>query len=135
MITGRCYCGRTRIRAQRPPQVVTYCHCSDCRRSSGAPVAAFAGFAVDDLSVEPTLTKWASAAPGAKRWFCPNCGSPIAAEYDYLPGQIYVSLGLLDQAEALEPQGHAHAEEAIGWLHIEDDLPRQTGSARETLKR
>lgn len=117
------------------PQVVTYCHCADCRRSSGAPVAAFAAFAEEDLTITPEPDAWASAAPGSKRWFCTGCGSPIAARYEYLPGQVYVSLGLLDQADTLAPQGHAHADKALRWLHIDDALPRQTGSARETLKR
>ena len=52
MITGRCYCGKTTIRASRPPQMVAYCHCQDCRRATGAPVAAFAAFEVEDLEEE-----------------------------------------------------------------------------------
>lgn len=116
------------------PQVITYCHCDDCKRSTGAPVAAFAGFAENDLTFTPALSSWASTADGVKRWFCPDCGSPLAARYDYLPGQIYVGLGLLDQAQALEPQGHAHAGNAYKWLHISDDLPRDSASARDRLK-
>jgi len=37
---------------------------------------------------------------------------------------IYVSLGLLDQADAIEPQSHAHHHSKISWLHIDDDLER-----------
>ena len=98
-------------------------------------MAAFAGFAIEDVSFLPELSASASAKPGAKRWFCPDCGSPIAATYVYLPGQVYVSLGLLDQASELTPQGHAHAANALPWLHLQDDLPRSETSARETLKR
>ena len=134
-ITGRCYCGKSTINAHAPPQVVTYCHCADCRRASGAPVAAFAGFSTGDVNFAPALRASATAAPDAERWFCPDCGSPLASTYAYLPGQVYVPLGLLDQADTLEPQGHAHTDAALPWLHIQDNLPKTAQSARESLKR
>ena len=134
-ISGRCYCGKIEISAPAEPQVVTYCHCKDCKRASGAPIAAFAGFAVKDVSFEPPLSTYASVAKDVKRWFCPDCGSPVAAIYDYLPGQIYVGLGLLDQADRLEPQGHAHADSILPWLHLKDSLPRSKDSARDRLSR
>lgn len=133
-ITGRCYCGGRRIRAARVPQTVVYCHCADCRRASGAPVAAFAAFAETDVAFDPPLDRSASAAPGARRWFCPDCGSPLASAYDYLPGQVYVSLGLLDQADVLPPRLHAHDANRLGWLCIADDLPREGASSRARLK-
>ena len=135
MITGRCYCGLTRITARCAPQVITYCHCTDCRRASGAPVSVFAAFSSEDVTFEPSLGVPASAAPSAKRWFCSGCGSSVASQYDYLPGQIYVAVGLLDQAAELAPQGHAHFDQALSWLHVADDLPKTKGSARESLKR
>jgi len=98
-------------------------------------VAAFAGFSTKDITFEPELRASASAVPEAKRWFCPNCGGPLAATYDYLPGQIYVPLGMLDQADVLLPEGHAHTDAALPWLHIQDNLPKTAGSARESLKR
>lgn len=134
MITGRCYCGTSRIVSRAEPQVVTYCHCSDCKRHSGAPVAAFAGFAREDVTFEPDLKHSAGTRPGVARWFCGACGTPLAATYDYLPDQIYIGLGLLDHAEDLAPQGHAHAANTLSWLHIEDELPRDVASARARLK-
>lgn len=132
MWTGRCYCGKTRLSTKDDPQAVTYCHCSDCRRASGAPVAAFVAFSAVDVTPQP---KSISPSDGVTRWFCPDCGTPMTAIYDYLPDQIYVSLGVLDQADQLEPQGHSHADNQLPWLHIKDDLPRASGSARSTLGR
>lgn len=132
MYTGRCYCGTTRLQAVGDPQAVTYCHCSDCRRASGAPVAAFVAF--EQVNVTPTA-KSVSPSKGVTRWFCADCGSPLTATYDYLPGQVYVSLGVLDQCDTLVPEGHSHADNTLPWLHIADDLPRSSGSARETLTR
>lgn len=134
IITGRCYCGATSLTSTNPPQVVSYCHCQDCRRHTGAPVAVFAAFAADWLCITPQLGDAVSVNPGVDRWFCRSCGSPLAARFDYLPGQIYVPIGLLDQAADLTPQLHSHAESCLPWLHIADDLPRAKSSSRVDLK-
>ena len=134
-ITGRCYCGATTLRANRPPLDIAYCHCADCRRVTGAPVAAFAAFDEAALSVLPNEGRRVSANAGVTRTFCETCGSPVTGRYDYLPGQVYVSLGLLDQADALAPRRHAHEDRRLKWLQIEDDLERAPGSARAELNR
>ncbi len=132
MLHGRCYCGATTLVADSAPETVTYCHCGDCRRLTGAPVAAFAAFAVGSVSIapDPGLT---SAAPGVMRRFCPTCGSALTAEFDYLPDQVYVPVGIMDTVSELAPVMHAHAENCLSWLRIDDELPRSQGSARQDL--
>src|SRR5687767_12371984 len=36
MIQGGCLCGAVRYEAAGQPYNITHCHCTDCRRSSGA---------------------------------------------------------------------------------------------------
>ncbi len=133
VITGRCYCGAISLASHARPQVVTYCHCHDCKRISGAPVAALAAFDDDQISFQPGEGKTFSVVDGVRRSFCPDCGSPIAARYDYLPGQVYVGVGLIDQADRLEPSFHAHEAHCVQWLHIDDDLERFPATSRSRL--
>jgi len=123
-LTGRCYCGDTTLTA-RNPKTVLFCHCSDCRRSAGAPVAAFVEFSTDDFALQTDHLKSISVNEGVTRSFCGNCGSPVYGTYDYLPGMIYVSLGLLDQADLLPPTSHTHHSSKYRWLHINEDLPTE----------
>lgn len=132
-LTGRCFCGAVTLAAARGPGTVAYCHCSDCCRWTGAPLPAFAAFAVDDLQATPDLGRHFRVVAGVDRWVCDTCGSPIAARFDYLPGQIYVPHGLLDQADRLPPQIHCHAGSQLPWLHIEDTLERAPASGRDSL--
>jgi hypothetical protein len=132
-ISGRCYCGATRIRATQAPNVVAYCHCADCRRVTGAPVAAFAAFDETAVIFTPNDGRKVTVNPGVTRNFCETCGSPLAGRYDYLAGQVFVALGLLDQASDLAPQLHAHESRRLPWLHIEDGLERIGQSARSEL--
>lgn len=133
MITGRCYCGHVALRSEKPPLTVAFCHCSDCKRWTGAPAPGFAAFSNDALGMSPDLGEGVVTKSGIERWNCPKCGSPIAARFDYIPDQTYVPLGLIDQADALPAQIHCHAEQRLRWLHIEDSAARQTGSARAAL--
>ncbi|MEM9062042.1 MAG: GFA family protein [Pseudomonadota bacterium] len=132
-ITGRCYCGARTFASFEAPLTVAYCHCTDCRRVTGAPVAAFAAFREDAVRFSPDEGSTIRANPGVTRSFCTACGSPLAGRYDYLPGQVYVAVGLIDQAESLAPEIHAHAENRLSWLTIEDDLERCEMSARSSL--
>ena len=131
-ITGQCYCGKTRISAKNPLSVLL-CHCGDCRRVSGAPVAAFVAFDEADLTVSSGNLQNVEVNSGVRREFCGNCGSPITGRYDYLSGTVYVSLGLLDQADALEPTLHAHHDNRLQWLHLSDHVERHGTSARDAL--
>jgi hypothetical protein len=132
-ITGRCYCGAVSIRATRPPQVVAYCHCIDCRRVTGAPVTAWAAFEEAAVTFDPDEGRVASVNPGVTRTFCGSCGSSLACRYDYLPGQVYIALGLLDQASELAPQVHAHEAQRLPWLSIVDTIERFAQTSRSRL--
>ncbi|MEM1384109.1 MAG: GFA family protein [Pseudomonadota bacterium] len=132
-ITGRCYCGAISFRATAWPTAVAYCHCIDCRRVTGAPVAAFAAFPEGAVVFLPNEGRSIEANSGALRSFCANCGSSLTGRYAYLPGQVYVPLGIIDQADALPPQIHAHGSQCLSWLRIEDGLTRASDSARKTL--
>ncbi|MDU8944568.1 GFA family protein [Ovoidimarina sediminis] len=132
-VSGRCYCGSVSVSADTAPRTVAYCHCADCRRLTGAPVAAFAAFLKGALRLAPEPAPAQQVTKGVKRCFCPDYGSPLAATFDYLPGQVYVPLGLLDQADDLQPDEHCHDAARLSWLHIADDRPRSQGSARGRL--
>ena len=129
--TARCYCGASRLTLSAAPLTAAYCHCADCRRWTGAPVGAFVAFEATALQTD--LGPGVSHSPGVARWNCPKCGSPLAATFDYLPGQVYVPIGILDQAAEIAPEHHCHSQSALPWLHIHDGLPHDAGSARERL--
>ncbi|MCF2906571.1 GFA family protein [Octadecabacter sp. CECT 8868] len=129
---GRCYCGACSISTSADPSTVLYCHCSDCRRWTGAALPAFVAFATDDVAVTPNVNS-ARYESGAVRQNCPDCGSPLTAAFPYLPDQIYVPVGVLNNPDHYPPQLHCHVASKPKWLHIEDDLARVTASGRDTL--
>ncbi|WP_282605773.1 GFA family protein [Pelagibius sp. Alg239-R121] len=131
--TGRCYCGARTFTTTQAPQTVAYCHCDDCRRATGGPVAAFAAFEEQAVTFTPDEGRKAAVNPGVTRTFCADCGSSLTGRYDYLPGQVYISLGVVDQADDFAPRIHTHESERLTWLHIDDDLERVATSGRATI--
>lgn len=59
------------------PRDDPYCHCSDCRRWTSAPVAAFAAFDEGEVVFTPNEGSQVSVNPGVTRTFCGSCGSPL----------------------------------------------------------
>ncbi len=132
MITGRCYCGNVSVTSASEPFTVAYCHCADCKRWTGAPLPAFAAFEVGQVELIPRVDG-KTFSKGVTRWCCDACGSPLLATFDYLADQVYVPLGLLEDAERLAPKVHCHAQAQHTWLHLSDNLPRSDGSGRDAL--
>jgi hypothetical protein len=46
VITGGCHCGAVRYEAVGEALTHALCHCSDCRRSAGAPMVAWTMYRV-----------------------------------------------------------------------------------------
>ncbi len=123
MHTGSCRCGAVRFTASAEPHHVSYCHCGDCRRASGAPVSAFVGFMADQVVFTGKALKMFENGP-VTRSFCGVCGSPIAYVDERLPEPIYFMLGAMDAPEQFVPTLHAYVSEQLPYLHMNDGLPR-----------
>lgn len=121
---GGCLCGAIRYRAEGRPLRVNYCHCGQCRRHAGAPVAAFATFASEAVRFTKGTPRLFRSSSFAQRGFCPDCGTPLTWQADAEPQSIDLGIGTFDDASALLPQEHLWVESAVPWLHIDDALPR-----------
>lgn len=130
-LEGGCLCGAIRYRVAGQPLDVNYCHCGQCRRHSGAPVAAFATYPlarVQWLGREPRLFE--SSAIG-RRGFCPECGTSLTWVGVATPNEVDIGVGTFDDASSFRPKDHIWTDSAIAWLQIDDHLPRYKRSRKE----
>lgn len=122
--TGQCHCGAIRYQVTGTPQHVALCHCSDCRRSAGAPMVAWAAFATDDFTLLQGTPKTFNSSGTAMRNFCPDCGSGLYyTNAEYLPGIVDIQLATLDNPEAFAPGIHIQTAERLGWMELAHELP------------
>lgn len=124
--TGGCLCGAVRYRATGAPVSTIYCHCQSCRKHTGAPVVALAGYRRDQITYEAGTPKVFHSSPGVGRAFCGDCGTPLTWEGDggEIGPMIELLIATLDAADAFAPDCHIHHGERIAWFETHDGLPR-----------
>ncbi len=120
---GGCHCGAVRYEVSGTPQHVALCHCTDCRKSAGAPMVAWAAFAAADFKLTKGEPKVFNSSGTALRSFCGDCGSGIAYRNEqFLPGIVDIQAATLDNPEAFPAQVHIQTAERIGWMATADEL-------------
>jgi hypothetical protein len=130
MQTGSCLCGAVtyEIAGALPP--IQLCHCSMCRRASGAGFATNMPLRAADFRItagEAALKIYRSSG-GKERLFCGECGSPIISRSAGDPGMVRVRAGTLDEPAPTHPAFHFHVASKASWLPITDDLPQYPGA-------
>jgi hypothetical protein len=121
--TGRCLCGAVRYAVDGPLRDVSYCHCSQCRRTSGHFVAASACDAGHLRFLEDGGLRWYRSSALAERGFCKHCGASLF----WRPAHgrhISIMAGTLDVPTNLQAFEHIHVDSASDYYAIADGLPR-----------
>lgn len=132
MITGGCLCGAIKYEITSPLQFARNCHCSMCRKATGA---AFATWAYVELSNfrwiqgEEQLGQYQSS-PEIVRTFCKVCGSAMQyVSNQAFPDAFGLALGTVDGDPGCKPMRHVMVGSKAPWFEITDHLPRSEGAA------
>lgn len=123
-LEGGCQCGSVRYAIAGAPLMTALCHCTTCRRATGAPAVAWAMFKEEQVSFAGRRPAEYASSPEAKRGFCAACGTPISFTASYIPGLVDIAIGSLDRPEALAPALHYWDSKRLPWMTFADDLPK-----------
>jgi hypothetical protein len=123
MLKGSCYCGAVRYEIDATPFNESACHCSICRRTSGAPYVAW--FSVPPASFGVVAGRPASfkSSEHAVRTFCATCGTPLTFQSSRHPDEIDVTTCSLENPEQVPPKDHIFGESSLSWVKLADGLP------------
>ena len=120
---GACECGAVRYQISGPVRRVVYCHCSQCRRTSGHYVAATA-CAMEHLKLlNDEGLRWYRSSAAAQRGFCSVCGASVFWKPDH-DEYIAIMAGTLDTPTGLSSREHIHTADASDYYAITDGLPQ-----------
>jgi hypothetical protein len=122
MITGGCLCGRVRFEVD-DVIALTHCHCTICRKVSGAAFATYAHVAAAKFRLvagENDIAQYESS-PGSFRKFCRVCGSSVPGKASYLT-TVSIPAGLLDDDPGVRPILHTFVTSKAPWWGIGDGL-------------
>ena len=131
-VTGSCLCGGVRFEVTTPFRRASHCHCSRCRKHSGAfgltqgrvPREGFR------LVEGAELVRVYRPEGGMAKAFCSVCGSSLFGGTWPDGPEVSIRLGALDGDPGIRPQYHSQTASAAPWVTLPDDgLPRYPGAA------
>jgi hypothetical protein len=126
---GGCLCGAVRYRAAAAPIRGVFCHCTMCRKHSGAPALGFVHFSAGAFEwTKGTPTRYQSSG-FAQRGFCATCGSTLSMHEDVLGDRVQITIGSLDDPARVRIDDHVWTAQRIPWFEIADDRPRFPASS------
>ena len=126
-LRGSCLCGGIRFEVTQPLVRVAHCHCSRCRKHSGAFGLTVARVPRDGfrLLAGEELIRVYRPDGGAVKAFCSVCGSSVFGGEWPEGDQVSIRLGAFDGDPGLRPQYHVWVESRAVWDELPDDgLPR-----------
>jgi len=124
-LSGSCLCGAVKYEATGEPQRFVHCHCSRCRKATGAGHAS-------NLFLQPGSLRWLAGAerirsfkvPEAKRFtnsFCATCGSRLPRQ-PAGSDMVLIPAGSLDVEAPIKPQARIFTGSRAGWSCADDGL-------------
>lgn len=126
-VTGSCLCGNVAFAYSGDMAAAAYCHCTDCRKTTGSAFNISIGLDGDAFEVTKgtpkTFTKTADSGQPITRHFCGDCGAPLYTSSSLQPEKIYVKAGALDDPDVVRPAYQSYTRSRVAWSKIEDDLP------------
>ena len=120
---GGCACRAVRYRLRSGPLIVHACHCTECRRLTGAAFALNALIETDRVELldgEPREVPVIGTSGKPQAIFrCPDCGTALWSHYPGAGTKLaFVRVGTLDQPARLPPDIHIFTSTKLPWLEL-----------------
>ena len=114
-VQGGCFCGALRYQFAEPIVASVNCHCTMCRKTSAAPFVSWLVVPDDQFEWTGKAPKLLQSSDDGKRYFCPDCGTPVVCINATHPQWVDVTLGSLDDPERFPPQQDVFTDTRLSW--------------------
>jgi hypothetical protein len=125
--SGSCLCGGVRFEVTLPFRRAMHCHCSRCRKHSGAFGLTVGHIARDQVRLleGEELIRVFRPDGGAVKAFCSVCGSSLFGGEWPEGDEVAIRFGSLDGEPGIRPGFHLFVASRAPWDELPDDgLPR-----------
>jgi hypothetical protein len=125
---GECLCGNVKFEIEEEIRNLYQCHCSLCRKVTGAAANAAA-------FVQATAFRWVSGEKDIRSYkkptgfrsdLCSLCGSPVPNSLRG-SGMVWIPAGLLDELVISRISAHLHTKSAAPWEQESAECVRLDG--------
>jgi hypothetical protein len=125
LLRGDCLCGAVRYEVADAFEYALNCHCSRCRRATGAAFKPLAGIRARRLRLVAggDALLIVGEAEGNHDVRCRSCGSLLYSRVRD-GAYVHVAMGTLMDAPGIRPDRHIFVGSKAPWFTITDDLPQ-----------
>ena len=116
MVEGGCFCGEIRYSFNSGKYYTSDCHCSMCRRISGAAFVSWMAIPNNDFEYTKGKPKELISSSFGKRYFCGDCGTPLVCLLDQDQKNTYITICTLDQPNQYVPKTSIFNEDMLAWI-------------------
>jgi hypothetical protein len=134
-VRGGCLCRGVRYELSKPFRRANFCHCSRCRKHTGAAASAQGRVPREGFTLlqGADLVETYRPEGGMAKAFCRVCGSSLFGGTWPDGPEVSIRLGTLDGDPGIRPQYHSFAADVAPWDRLPDDgLPRYDGPPPST---
>ena len=121
--SGSCACGGVLFEVTGVLSEVTFCHCTQCQKSSGHYVAATSTPLAKFNLIRDKSLVWFKSSEEAKRGFCSVCGANLFWKINK-EEEISIWPGAFDGRIDLKAKEHIFMSSKADYYDIEDSLPK-----------
>lgn len=125
MLTGECFCGSVKYQIDGDLIAMYHCHCSRCRKLTGASFATNASLESRLFSItqgEEFLDR--VGHDQHFRYHCSKCHSWVYGDSADYPEINFIGCGTLNDAPRKTVDHHVCVLSKAAWVEIKDDLPQ-----------
>lgn len=124
MLAGMCMCGVVHYAVMDEFLYAAYCHCSNCRRTTGSAFKPFAGIERGKLHVTAGADRLMIV--GEENGHDAHCGACGSLLYSVVRDGafLHVAMGTLRDDPAIRPSRHIFVGSKAPWFTITDNLPQ-----------
>ncbi|ART82662.1 ADP-ribosylglycohydrolase [Oceanisphaera profunda] len=123
MLEGSCLCGKVKIQVPNEFEYMGNCHCSECRKFTGADYSSVGGISSAKfrfIAGEEDVTHYRKSAE-TELAFCKHCGSSLYSR-KLTAGKHNLRLGMLNSKPSQQPSFHIFVGSKAPWHEINDQL-------------
>jgi hypothetical protein len=118
---AHCQCGSLRAIAFGEPDIVGMCHCTECQRRTGAVFGSSAYYKKSEVRIEGPSTLYTRDGQEGRKFrirFCPNCGTSVYWDGDFLPTHYGIAVGAFADPTFPAPSVSVYEQSMHSWVGI-----------------
>ncbi|TDM05412.1 MAG: hypothetical protein C4K60_11535 [Ideonella sp. MAG2] len=123
-VVASCFCGAATLTVPLPLRPPIHCHCSQCRRLSGAAWTTWVSVPRPAVSIQgqDALRSFA-ATPNVLRHFCGQCGTHVYTADARMPQVLGIPAGILPPDSVTKAKCHYFVSDKAHWATLPEGEP------------